>query len=370
MSTMSDSGAELFRRISRDSLPQNVPAGPPASGHGCATEPAPPVVVCRKSMSSCQNHGALLPGPFPVARFRLRFEAEQAYGIRGYRGSAWRGIFGPALKRLVCITSDGDCARCLIRGSCTFPYVFETGGADEGDAPASAAQAPHPYIIMPEPEWRARTVKGESLEITLLGHGVREWPYVLHALRQGAGRGLGVERVPLRLVAAEQQDSVTLQWRRCLREDGVLVAFPAASPAIPPVPERFRIRLRTPLRVRRDQDLVEPHRLSFDEFVAALLRRLALLSRFHTVSPWRLDHAGLRSLAARSVVLEQSLSWQDWARYSSRQKRRIPMGGVVGHYCVASQGLEPLWPLLWLGQWTHCGKGAVMGLGSYVVEIF
>lgn len=320
-------------------------------------------------MSSAANGNAQLPGPFPVIRFRLWFEAESWYGIRGYRGSAWRGVFGPALKKLVCITSDGDCARCLIRGSCTFPYVFETGGAEEDSAPASAAQAPHPYVLAPEPEWRARTVKGESLEVALLGHGVREWPYVLHALRQGAERGLGVERVPLRLVSAEQQDPATLQWRRCLREDGVLIAMPAAPPAVPPAPERFRIRLLAPLRVRREQDLVEPHRLSFDEFAAALLRRLALLSQFHTDSPWRLDHAGLRSLAARSEVLEQSLSWQDWARYSSRQQRRIPMGGIVGHYCVCSRGLEPLWPFLWLGQWTHCGKGAVMGLGRYAVEL-
>jgi len=41
---------------------------------------------------------------------------------------------------------------------------------------------------------------------------------------------------------------------------------------------------------------------------------------------------------------------------------------VVGEYVVETRGLEPLWPLLWLGQWTHAGKGAVMGLGRYEVE--
>jgi len=120
--------------------------------------------------------------------------------------------------------------------------------------------------------------------------------------------------------------------------------------------------------VRRENDLIEPERLGFDEFVAALLRRLALLSRFHTEQAWRLDHAGLAGLAREAVVAERRLSWQDWARYSTRQQKRIPMGGVVGEYFVETRGLEPLWPLLWLGQWTHAGKGAVMGLGRYEVE--
>ena len=34
-----------------------------------------------------------LPGPLPVLRLRLHFEAAERYEIRGYRGSAWRGVF-------------------------------------------------------------------------------------------------------------------------------------------------------------------------------------------------------------------------------------------------------------------------------------
>ena len=62
------------------------------------------------------------------------------------------------------------------------------------------------------------------------------------------------------------------------------------------------------------------------------------------------------------------LSWQQWTRYSSRQHSTVPMGGLVGELVVDTRGLEPFWPYLWLGQWLHCGKGATMGLGRYVVE--
>jgi hypothetical protein len=308
-----------------------------------------------------------LPGEFPVRRFRLRFQANEPYTVRGYRGSAWRGIFGPGLKNLVCITREKDCSSCLVRKSCAYPYIFETPAERAAAKPASIAQAPHPYVLFPEPEWRRRVITGETLEVTLLGYGVNEWAYVLHGLKQGAERGLGLERVPLRLVSVEEQVEETT-WRSALRPHGAIVCGRAWTPLAPPMPARILIRLITPLRIRREQDLVEPERLGFDEFVAALLRRLALLTMFHTDCAWRLDHAGLRQIAKEAGILDQRLTWQDWARYSSRQQQKIPMGGVVGSYLLNTNGLEPLWPFLWLGQWTHLGKGAVMGLGRYKIE--
>jgi len=41
------------------------------------------------------------------------------------------------------------------------------------------------------------------------------------------------------------------------------------------------------------------------------------------------------------------------------------MGGLIGEIELDGADLEPFWPYLWLGQWTHAGKGAVMGLGRY-----
>ena len=310
---------------------------------------------------------ARLPGEFPVQRFRLRFEAEKPYWVSGYRGSAWRGLFGHALKKLVCITRERECGPCLVRASCVYPYVFETEAGQGEGGPKSVDQAPHPYVLAPEAAWERRLVRGETVEVTLLGQGTAQWAYVLHALRQGAERGIGAERVPLRLVSAEQETAEG-GWRRAMSGEGVLLAWRGWTPQAPAMPGRVRVKLETPVRVRREQDLVEPERMGFDEFVAAVLRRLALLSRFHTGEAWRLDHAGLREAARGARVLGQELEWQDWARYSSRQQKKVPMGGVVGSYEVEMEGLEELWPLLWLGQWTHAGKGAVMGLGRYRVE--
>ncbi|MEJ5370183.1 MAG: CRISPR system precrRNA processing endoribonuclease RAMP protein Cas6 [Bryobacteraceae bacterium] len=311
---------------------------------------------------------AVLPGRLPVGRYRLEFRAERAYEIRGYRGSAWRGLLGHALKKLVCITRDLRCADCLIYRSCVYPYVFETP-EERGTAPASVAEAaPHPYVLAVAPLWQRRTVLGETVEVTLIGEGNRAAVYVLHALREGAARGIGAERVALRLERIEQQERAGGEWRRALLEGGLLDLREAATPAPPPMPEVARVRLLTPLRIRRENDLVAPERMGFDELAAAVLRRLALLTRFHTAQMWRMDHARLRAAAAEARILERRLHWQDWARYSNRQGKKIPMGGVMGEFVVETRGLEELWPLLWVGQWVHAGKGAVMGLGRFEVE--
>lgn len=311
---------------------------------------------------------AVLPGRMPVGRYRLEFRSETAYAVRGYRGSAWRGLLGHSLKRLVCITRDVPCAECMIFRNCVYPYLFETPEERLCSRGTTTEASPHPYVLAVEPVWQPRIVRGETVELTLIGGGTRAAVYVLHALREGAARGIGAERHPLILESVQQQERAGGIWRQVLREGGLLDVDEAVTPTPPPMPAVARVRLLTPLRIRQENDLIEPERLGLEEFTAAVLRRLALLTRFHTPAMWRMDHAGLRARAASAKVIEKRLYWQDWARYSNRQGRKIPMGGVMGEILVEMQGLEPLWPLLWVGQWVHAGKGAVMGLGRYELE--
>ena len=59
--------------------------------------------------------------------------------------------------------------------------------------------------------------------------------------------------------------------------------------------------------------------------------------------------------------------WQKGERTSHSQGRRVPMCAIVGEFHLRG-GIDPLWPWLWTGQWTHIGKSAVMGLGRYELE--
>ena len=56
--------------------------------------------------------------------------------------------------------------------------------------------------------------------------------------------------------------------------------------------------------------------------------------------------------------------WEDWSRFSGRQKQRVKMGGLTGR--VTYEGdLRDYLPLLLLGELVHVGKGTVFGNGLY-----
>jgi CRISPR/Cas system endoribonuclease Cas6 (RAMP superfamily) len=61
------------------------------------------------------------------------------------------------------------------------------------------------------------------------------------------------------------------------------------------------------------------------------------------------------------------MRWQAGSRYSATHGKSLDTGGWMGHLELDIQGLDELWPYLWLGQWLNVGKNASMGFGRYSV---
>lgn len=302
----------------------------------------------------------------PLARYRLTFRAAVDLRLPAYTGSAWRGAFGRTLKRLVCVTREPACPACLLYRSCIYPYVFETPPDPGVGKLTQYPAAPHPYILIPQDRGGAVTA-GQTLllEVTLFGHGNRHLPYVIHALHQAGQHGLGPDRGALELQRVTQAEGAG--WRSIYTPGADFAPLPPVVPVAPPAPSRLTLRFLTPLRLTGEGRLVSKDRFRFHLLFSSLLRRISLLTAFHTDAPLETDFAGLTQ-AARTVELASArLRWHDWTRYSSRQDALIQMGGLVGEIELDGANLEPFWPYLWLGQWTHAGKGAVMGLGRYRV---
>ena len=93
-----------------------------------------------------------------------------------------------------------------------------------------------------------------------------------------------------------------------------------------------------------------------------------MLSYFHADTPLEADFAALAHGSRTVPVHEPELHWHDWTRYSSRQQTTMQMGGLLGRFELRGEDVEPFWPYLWLGQWTHVGKGATLGLGRYGIR--
>lgn len=85
----------------------------------------------------------------PFARYRLRFKPSRKGRLPGYTGSAWRGVLGHALKKIVCVTHLNSCPPCLLYRSCPYPYIFETPPPVAAQKMCKYTAAPHPFVLEP-----------------------------------------------------------------------------------------------------------------------------------------------------------------------------------------------------------------------------
>ncbi len=305
-----------------------------------------------------------------VARYRIVLRAEQTLDFPSYAGSAWRGVLGHGLKRSVCVTGLRDCSACMLYRNCAYPYLFETPPPAETEKLRRYPAAPHPFVI--EPDHPIVVESGETVQLTcvLVGRGNNQLPLILQALRFAGEAGIGVNRGKFNLEEVFQERQLGQgRWEKIYDNSDTQPRQIITEAILPPLSsEIVRLRIMTPLRVKRDGKLVTENEFAFHDLFRSLLRRLSLLSYFHTESPWELDFEALTRSSRQVLLKQKNLKWQDWVRYSSRQNKKIKMGGIVGEVILDAASIELFWAYLWLGQWVHVGKGAVMGLGKYRLE--
>jgi hypothetical protein len=226
--------------------------------------------------------------------------------------------------------------------------------------------APQPFVLQ-MPLAVEQHAKAYSLQIIVFGHGQRFFPYIVHALKTAGEDGLGGARQIFRLETAEQLFPASDP--RQIYFDGRLgVLDPPAMTAIPHMPSRIRILIHTPMRIKQDSKNIQGDHFTFAAFFGNLLRRISMLTYFHTDTPLETDFASLMRKSRTVEFAGKKLCWHDWTRYSSRQQTEMKLGGVVGSLELDLNGLEDFWPYLWLGQWAHAGKATSMGMGRYSIE--
>ena len=334
-------------------------------------------------VSSSSEATCVLQPALPLARYRVRFIEHAPDGgypltsIRsGYLGSAWRGAFGHALRRTVCVTRLRACDPCVLLRSCPYPFLFESRTPPGAAKLTRYPRTPGPYVLEPA-DHRFDTRNGTlNLGVTLFGSANDHLPYVVHALDQAGRSGLTARRVELEMLDVQSESrgrdvgDVTERdgWATIFEPGGRLSPVPTEHPDPPPSPSTVRVRLLSPLRIKRHEHLVGAADFDFRAFMSGLLRRISLLTYFFSDTPFETDFGGLLRTAESVPVASRHLRWREWTRRSSRQDTKLQMGGLVGSFELAGSEIAPFWSLLWLGQWTHAGKGCSMGLGRYVLE--
>ena len=303
-------------------------------------------------------------GTLPVLKLRIRLRTDPEARLPSFLGSAWRGLIGWELRRLVCpLDSVPTCAKCAIREHCPYFLLFEKDSNLPG-----LSESPRGYILYPPP---ANGGGDPELHVTLLGSCVKFVPVLVMALIRGQKTGLGTSRLHYRIVSLEEiapggtvlpipLDPESLS---CLREGHPLEEW---LDGIPESPGNFTVRLATPVRLRKKGVYLSS--MDWPFFFESVARRLESISCLYSGgSPMGKDlWQELQRRLENIEGIQARLRWQEYSRYSNRQKSKVPMGGLVGEATMTD---APAWLLPWwrAASLVHVGKGASMGLGKVEV---
>lgn len=297
----------------------------------------------------------------PVTPLLCEFESARPIRFQGYPGSVWRSALGATLRRSVCITGQSTCDDCPVHGHCAYGQLFEPGlNPAVGHQGLNLPSPPRAYVLAPL-DCGESVAAGTPLrlELTLIGSGREALPAVLPVLGRLSLNGSDLRLNAVRLRPPAPTGLVTRAVQ--LPTTGFSIVLPECPPAV-------RIRFTHPLRLQQQGRPLKPADWTVGAFVTALLRRVSALAG-QCGRPLESDHRSLIDHAGKRLRAERvALTWVDGERPAGRHPAPVPLGGVVGSVVVRGE-LAPVWPFLWAGQWFHVGKGAVMGLGRYRLDL-
>ena len=307
-------------------------------------------------------------------KYRFFCNLETKASLPPYKGSTFRGVFGRALKKVVCALKRQECGQCLLKQRCVYALVFETSKAIEAPEGSRIVSPPHPFVIEPPLTTETEFSKGTSFDFNLLLFGElnNSLPYFIYAFDQMGKIGIGKKidgkrgRFVLKEVRHKEQIVYSDADQKLNATDSIeRLSIPAAADCFKGG-FRLRLILETPLRLKFENRLKAD--LPFHVFVRAMLRRISSLLNCYGDGEPPLDYRGLVKRAEAIRIVEDSLTWFDWRRYSFRQDKEMLMGGMAGS--VTYQGnIGEYIPLIEFCSKVHLGKQTSFGLGKIKAEM-
>jgi len=295
-----------------------------------------------------------------IADFVFTIVAKDELNLPAYKGSAFRGLFGHSLRKVVCVTQMLECRDCMMRDNCAYAYIFETANSrDEHVA--------HPFVLEPPLTEAWLFPPGDTLKIRLIliGKAIEYIPFLIYTFREMGKRGIGARRGKFwlkkvtdgvehtRMIYHHEEQRINMDFER---KNLFLLQNVIA--------DKLTLNFITPTALKSDGHITEHP--DFEQIIKAIIRRLKALSYYHNGrmdEMYKLDWDAVNKIKA----VRSDLRWYNWERKSSRQKKKISFDGLIGN--IEFEGdLTPFTSLLRMGEVVHIGRGTVYGMGMYQME--
>jgi hypothetical protein len=308
------------------------------------------------------------------AHYHFVLEMQEALAFPPFWGSALRGGFGHALKHIACRQPGQDCDACAEYSRCAYGYVFETRPPADSEVLRTHSAVPRPFVFkVPYGDPREWAPGSElHFELLLIGQGISYLPYFIQGFKRLGEEGLGGARAHFQLKQVWTCDPLG-PWKTLIYDgdedalrnrDESIGMREIDETASQLKPDAVAVRLLIPTRIRVAGAIART--LPFQLLIRNIVRRVSSLAYFHCGERWETDYRGLIADAGGVRITQEDLHSVQWSRWSSRQRQRIPQGGMLGTVRYAGP-LADYRSLLVIGSLIHVGKGTVSGSGRFVV---
>lgn len=281
---------------------------------------------------------ASCPPLLNLTKYRIHCRAKDKITLPPYKGAAFHGGFGYALKALS-------------------PYYFKLLCDSDGQQ--------KPCVLLPPLDKSTAYPAGHEFffEITLVGRTGEYFPLCRDAVEYLGGRlGFGEGKGKFDVFRVDTVSPFPEHSGDIIQHQGYLHEKSATC-------TQLTLHFDTNMRLKERDTLVRTSP-AFIIFFSRLLGRLNSLSLFYGDGPLcsRHEKAELLDKAVQIEIADDDTRWEDWSRFSGRQKQWMLFGGLTGRLTY-SGSLTPFLPYLSLGEWAHVGGKTSFGLGKYTMEV-
>ncbi|MCD6460505.1 CRISPR system precrRNA processing endoribonuclease RAMP protein Cas6 [bacterium] len=248
-----------------------------------------------------------------------------------------------------------------------YSMIFDTPVPENSEIMRKYPFSPHPFVfsLIDNNHDSCSDEHHKRIKIIVVGNAIKYIPYFVYAIKELGIAGLGKHHIPFNLLSVTDSENTLLyEHDKWLNLDGYSIIdnnkIDNLSSTLQ-LKDNISLKFLTPCRIKYQGHFTD--KIDFHVLVRNLLRRLSSLSYFHCGEHPDIDYKLLIEQASEVQTVESNFRWIDQSRYSTRQKRSMSLGGVVGS-ATYEGNIQPFIELLLWGELLHVGKGTSFGLGQ------